>query len=554
MKKIDRYLFFGFIPPFIVTFFIALFVLIMQFLWTYIDDIIGKGTGLWLITELIFYLSISLFPMALPIAVLISSVMLMGNLAERYELASIKSAGVSLLRTMLPLVLLCSFIASFSYLCSNYIIPYANLKFKSRLYDIRKSKPTLSLEEGIFNYDFKGFVIHIGKKLEDNKSIEDVLIYDHNSYHKGRLSQITAKTGEMFTTDDKQFFVMNLYDGYQYQETEDKKGKDKTYPFMRTKFKEWNKVFDLSQFEMKRTNEELFQSHQTMLSIAQLRVAIDSIDLKLQGKREEFSTYMNNYFQDRKKFVKIDKKKEGKTETAKKGTENKNQKGQKTEDKKEAKKTAQPKKVVNKAPPKNTSFSKQQLDKQKIKKRVHTPKIIKQDIQQELYCYDSFLETLPVKEHRKISTKSESTIRNIYGQLQSTNRSLKGINYKRIKHVYELHLKYSMAIVCIVFLFIGAPMGAIVRKGGFGYPILIAIIFFIFFMVMTIFCKKFAEQQVMSANLAAWIPCLTLLPIGMILTFQAMNDRKFVSMDRITAFVKSVIAFFKKDKEQNTNE
>ena len=547
MKKIDRYLFFGFIPPFIVTFFIALFVLIMQFLWTYIDDIIGKGTGLWLITELIFYLSISLFPMALPIAVLISSVMLMGNLAERYELASIKSAGVSLLRTMLPLVLLCSFIASFSYLCSNYIIPYANLKFKSRLYDIRKSKPTLSLEEGIFNYDFKGFVIHIGKKLNDNKSIEDVLIYDHNSYHKGRLSQITAKTGEMFTTDDKQFFVMNLYDGYQYQETEDKKEKDKTYPFMRTKFKEWNKVFDLSQFEMKRTNEELFQSHQTMLSIAQLRIAIDSIDLKIQNKGKEFATYMNNYFQDRKKFVKTNQKKEDKAELAKKETEKKNQKEKekKTEHKKEVKKTTQPKKT-NKTNANKTSFSKQQIDKQKIKKRVHTPKIIKQDIQQELYCYDSFLETLPVKEHRKISTKSESTIRNIYGQLQSTNRTLKGINYKRIKHVYELHLKYSMAIVCIVFLFIGAPMGAIVRKGGFGYPILIAIIFFIFFMVMTIFCKKFAEQEVMSPNLAAWIPCLTLLPIGMLLTFQAMNDRKFLNIDRITVFVKSVYNYFRK--------
>ncbi len=298
---------------------------------------------------------------------------------------------------------------------------------------------------------------------------------------------------------------------------------------------------------MKRTNEELFQSHQTMLSIAQLRIAIDSIDLKIQNKGKEFATYMNNYFQDRKKFVKTNQKKEDKAELAKKETEKKNQKEKekKTEHKKEVKKTTQPKKT-NKTNANKTSFSKQQIDKQKIKKRVHTPKIIKQDIQQELYCYDSFLETLPVKEHRKISTKSESTIRNIYGQLQSTNRTLKGINYKRIKHVYELHLKYSMAIVCIVFLFIGAPMGAIVRKGGFGYPILIAIIFFIFFMVMTIFCKKFAEQEVMSPNLAAWIPCLTLLPIGMLLTFQAMNDRKFLNIDRITVFVKSVYNYFRK--------
>ncbi len=186
-------------------------------IWVYIDDIIGKGAGLLILMEILVYLSMSLIPMALPIAILISSVMVMGNLAERYELSSFKSAGVPLLRIMAPLMVVAGIVAAFSFYCSNYLIPVANLKFKSRLYDIRRQKPTLSLEQGVFNYDFKNYVIHIGDKGEDNKTISDVIIYDHQPINKDRPTLITAKTGEMYTTPDEKFFVMNLFNGTQYQ-------------------------------------------------------------------------------------------------------------------------------------------------------------------------------------------------------------------------------------------------------------------------------------------------------------------------------------------------
>jgi len=297
VKKIDKLLTSSFIAPFIATFFIALFVLIMQFLWTYIDDIVGKGAGLWIIVELLFYLSISLFPTALPIAVLISSVMLMGNLAENYELASFKSAGVPLLRVMAPLMAVTAVISLFSFFCSNNFIPIANLKFKSRLYDIRKQKPTLSLEEGVFNDDFKDIIIHIGKKGEDNVSIEDILIYDHSNYNRDRASIITAKRGEMYATDGQEYFVMNLYDGSQYQEMEASgTGREKNHPFMRTSFKEWTRIFDLGEFELNRTDERLFKSHQTMLSARQLVVAIDSIDHKIERKIDQLDNHISKYF------------------------------------------------------------------------------------------------------------------------------------------------------------------------------------------------------------------------------------------------------------------
>ncbi|MCB0533733.1 MAG: LptF/LptG family permease [Saprospiraceae bacterium] len=162
MKKIDKLLLSSFIGPFIVSFGIALFVLVMQFLWLYIDEIAGKGVSVFILIELIAYLSIATFPMALPIAVLIAGVMVLGNLAERYELSSMKSAGVSLIRIMRSMIIMAAGIAFFSYICSDFLIPIANLKFKSRLYDIRKQKPALTLEKGVFNEDFRQFVIRIG--------------------------------------------------------------------------------------------------------------------------------------------------------------------------------------------------------------------------------------------------------------------------------------------------------------------------------------------------------------------------------------------------------
>ena len=315
VKKIDRLVVTSFIAPFIATFFIALFVLIMQFLWTYIDDILGKGANLWILIELLSYLSMSLVPTALPVAVLISSVMVMGNMAENYELATLKSAGVPLLRVMFPLILITSVIAVFSFFCSNNIIPIANLKFKSRLYDIKRQKPTLNLEEGVFNDDFKNMVIHIGKKEDDNRTIHEVIIYDHNPYNNKKVCVITAKKGEMYTSTDQRFFIMNLFDGIQYQETKaNNTQKEKSYPFVRTSFKKWNKIFDLSEFDIKETNTELFESHQTMLSAAQLKVAIDSLDRVIQEKRDNLALRLNRSFRILKDSITTKQKEAAKKE------------------------------------------------------------------------------------------------------------------------------------------------------------------------------------------------------------------------------------------------
>ncbi|HRF40258.1 MAG TPA: LptF/LptG family permease, partial [Saprospiraceae bacterium] len=234
MKIIDRLLVQSFLPPFVVTFMIATFVLLIQILWVYIDDLTGKGLGFLLIAELLAYKCVSLVPMALPLAILISSVMVLGNLAEHYELSSLKSAGVSLFRVMGPMAAFGVVCAGVSYYCSDYLIPVSNLKFGSRMYDIQRQKPALRLDEGVFNDDFQGFAIRIGNKKGDGQGIEDVLIYDHKSSDEGSYNQINARSGKMFTSSDQKYFVMKLRDGHQYSEPRAGSRGSAASPFVRT--------------------------------------------------------------------------------------------------------------------------------------------------------------------------------------------------------------------------------------------------------------------------------------------------------------------------------
>ncbi|MCI5080658.1 MAG: LptF/LptG family permease, partial [Saprospiraceae bacterium] len=296
MKKLDRLLISSFIPPFMVTFAIAIFVLLMQILWLYIDDIAGKGLGFFILIELLAYKCVSLIPMALPLAMLISSVMVMGNLAEHYELSSFKSAGVSLRRVMAPLMFMGVLVTLSSYFCSNNLIPVANLKFGSRMYDIQQQKPALRLDVGVFNDDFDGYAIHIGDK-EGDSNIEEVLIYDHSEANRGRLGQIMAKEGEMYATDDGSYFVMNLREGHQYIETKPSGyGRNQNHPFVRTNFDSWQKVFDLSEFQLNRTNEELFKQNRSMLSTSQLAEAVDSLEYRIKKRERTMSNTVAGYF------------------------------------------------------------------------------------------------------------------------------------------------------------------------------------------------------------------------------------------------------------------
>jgi len=568
---------------------ISLFVLTMQYLWVHIDDIIGRGVGFFRLAEIVGYLSVSLFPMALPLGVLISSVMVMGNMSERYELTSMKSAGIPLVRIMMPLGVICFMIAIFSFLSSNYIIPFTNLQFKSRLYDIKNKKATLQLKGGQFNYDFKGFVIYIGKKDVNGRDLENVIIYDQDNSTSQGLSVTTGKSGEMFTVQNGKYFVMNLYDGVRNQETSRQyAGKNKSHPFVRTTFKKHHMVFDLSQFDEKETDQQLFKSHQSMKSIEELLVGIDSLDLKLEKRYRQLhkSVYRNFYLEmpkdtitfppiesQKKKAAKAKKDKEIKLRDSlaqssivvidtlknKASTETTNlAKTLKSEENTKSKAGIKSAGVPARSNTRSESARKEGLsasaayiaakdkstsptnNKAKPKNINPVIKYAEQKISKPLSEYSNMSETFPLKDRSQIFLKARNAARSIHSTVSSNYRSLDSEKEKKVKHIYILHSKLTNAFICFLFLFIGGPMGAIIRKGGFGMPLLISIGFFVSFIFLNLLFEKLAESFVLPATAAAWMPIFILTPVAILLTYQAMSDKQIISFDRISNFFNSL--------------
>lgn len=564
LKIIDRLLLKSFVGPFVVTFSIAIFFFLMQTLWFYIDDIVGKGLGFFFIIELLAYKCVSLIPMALPLAILISSVMVMGSLAEHYELSTMKSAGTRLLRIMRPLIFVGFASALLSYYCSATLIPLANLKFGSRMYDVQQQKPALRLDEGIFNDDFQGFSIHIGKKGTDGKTIKDVLIYDQSESAKGGYSQITAKEGQMFMAEEGRYFIMNLKDGNQYIEVTpggvtNNNGK---YPFVRTSFKQWTKVFDMNEFSLNRTNEELFTNNKSMMSIPQLAKAVDSMDLRLEDRRKSLSDQVRGYFTflPEDSLVLQYEATDVKTnaDTAQKAlwlhvndsTQNNNvAKDTSTSAPNTPAAVPVPKTIyrrlkLNVDPQTGQPLNDKQLaEVHKELDRREAEDSSNQSIATTASTFEgplapdtiqNFIEIFPAEKRLGYYDRAKTFALSMQNQAESTVRSLDAMKETQVKYAYEMWTKYSIAVVCIIFVFIGAPMGAIVRKGGFGYPILISIIFFMLFVILTIFCRKIAEAFVLPPAGAAWLPAIVLFPIGLILTLKAMNDSSLNLVEGIT--------------------
>jgi lipopolysaccharide export system permease protein len=501
-----------------------------------------------------------LVPMALPLAMLISSVMVLGNLAEHYELSSLKSAGISLLRVMAPMIIFGAMCTALSYYCSDYLIPVSNLKFGSRMYDIQRQKPALRLEEGVFNDDFQGFAIRIGDKKGDGQGIGNVIIYDHKSSDEGAYSHINARSGRMFTTPDQKRFVMKLHDGHQYVEPRPSGRGTASSPFIRTNFKTWTRAFDLSEFDLQRTNEELFKSNRSMLSIAQLQESVDSMAVQIEERRESVFKQLSAYISLPKKDTASVQPEEEDLVPAYTPAEQDTfepqlfadtgmQAGIKKINPGAIKQARPADTTVNNT---STGFSNPvQIPDQLVQTfrgSLQGPVPsgpgevgLMQNIDKPLASYGSFVETFDTTHQNRLIQTGTTLARSLLNQAESTATTLARMKKNRVKFIYELHTKYSFAAMCIVFLFIGAPMGAIVRKGGFGFPILISTIFFVLFIILTIFCRKIAEAFVTPAQVAAWIPCMIFIPIGTYLTLKAMNDSEIFRFERLNALIRRLI-------------
>ncbi len=495
----------GFIPPYLAAFLVAEFVLVMQFLWKYIDEIIGKGISFGVLIELVFYFAVTIIPLAIPITILISSVMVFGNLSERHELMSYKSAGISLFRIMGAGMAVAVLTALFSFFASNYLKPNANYQFLYRFNSIRKQKPSLSIEKGVFNNDFKGFVIRVGDKDENGSGISDILIYDHSARKNSNLvNVVSAKTGEMNSSEDGSYFVMKLYNGHQYHEEAPKldiEKKSRSYPMSRTKFKEWTKVFDMSQFELEALNINTDRKKYDLLNSWQLKTEIDTFQKKQDRIKEINFFKLPELFELEKKETKEVKKQENKAT------------------------------IENQSP--DSKFN-EKTREMAIAKERNRHKINRES--------KTFAQIVPLTDSSNVT----SLVQN-YGALENQKRYIKSAHINAIrdkdyffnrrqefrslqtyKNIYTLrrHQQFSWALVCIIFLFIGAPLGSIIRKGGYGYSLLVAIFFFMIFIILNILGEKMNKSKTLNPVLAAWLPALVLLPFAFIITIKAINDER----------------------------
>ena len=508
IKNLDKYIVKKIGPPFLVAFFISLFVLMMQVLMVYIKSILGKGVTNLELLELIGYLTVSLVPRALPLAILIAMVMVFGNLSEKYELATMKSAGISLKRILMPALAFGLTISALSYYCSNTIIPITNLKWMTRLSDIRNQKPALSLEEGVFNYDFGGYAIKISKRNDETGELSDIMIYDHKNVRQGVVNIITADRGIMYTTPDQQYLVMELFDGFQFQELKENRGQQKR-PTIRSRFDSYTKLFDMSQFELNKTDEERYKSLETMLSASQLMKGLDSLREVRQQILDAMTQTVRNF------------EKPSETDTARAKT------------------------------PSN-SISPSYQDRKNSVQEVDFSRYRSPD-DTDTAAVDSTQFPFPDSIRPWIfyfipPTKWNSTISRANGIATSRFNSQRSASFKTerlerstAKHYYELNTKFSTALMCFIFVLIGAPMGAIIRKGGYGYPLLVSIIFFMLYIVLFILTGQLSKSLTMNPVLAAWLPNAVLLPIGLYLSYKATQDSKFDGFQRLISVIKGWI-------------
>ncbi len=295
IKKIHLRLIKALIGPFIASFAITMFLFLMHFLWLYIDEIIGKGLSSWVFIKLLMLTTASLVPMALPLAVLLSALMAYGDLAEHFEIVAIKSSGISLLKTLLPNFIFITFIAIGAFFFVNYVIPRANLESKSLLWDVRNKKPAFNIEEGVFYDDIEGYSIKVGKKLADDESIEDIIIYEQK-YTSEQINVIKAKSGRMYLSANKKLLYFTLNNGIRYEEMTDQANYSTNNQSNTTSFEKQEMVFDLSALDLKKTEKELFKGDYRMQGLNDLNANIDSTEKDIEERNNFQKDYMKSYY------------------------------------------------------------------------------------------------------------------------------------------------------------------------------------------------------------------------------------------------------------------
>ena len=485
MKIVNKYLCKNFLGPFCLTFFVALFVLLMQFVWKWVDELVGKGLEVSIMLKLLFYAAVSLCSMAFPLAVMLASLMTFGNMGERYEIVALKSAGVSTRKMMTPLAFLTLLITILSFFVSDQIIPRASLKLRMLLYDIQEQKPALNIEEGVFYDGFDNYSILVGKKMPDGETVKEILIYDH-SRRQGNTSVTYAESGTMSVTPDKHYLIFTLNNGSYWDETSSMgvgRNKRTQLPLMRATFDKQYKRFDMSDFSMSKVDADLFEGHSSSMTNRQLSVQIDS--MKKQIREIEDNTvnlffgnlyYYNTYVRANEKY--------------------------------------------------RTQDSSSTLD----------------------------FAAIPPQYLSTILNHAENTSRSFIYSMQFNYTDASYRTSYMWSYQIELQRKYRLAVACLLFFFIGAPLGSIIRKGGIAIPLVFTVVFFVIYFALSVIGEKIAKGSTMPVWFGTWMSSFILLPLCVFLTYHATMDTAVLSPDTYAKWMDKIkhIKLFSKKRHEDS--
>ena len=476
MKIIYRYLFKKFLGPFCLTFFFALFILIMQFLWKYVDDLVGKGLEINIVLELLFYASGNCVIFATPLAVLLSSLMTFGSLGEQYEIIAMKPAGISIRKLISSLSIFIILIAFGSFWFSDNVAPKAYFKMRTLLRNIVNQKPTLNIMEGVFYDGFDNYIIRVGEKKGNN--IYDILIIDHTKY-QGNSTFTYAKSGKMETTNDETYMLFYLYYGFYWN---DGSYNSVNNPLSRSTFSEQYKRFDISSFKFERTNTDFNARSNSALPNAEIMKSVDTLKISIKQNNDNMVDAFTAACYNLRFFI---------------------------------------------------------LDSTFYKSSNPT------DTQ-----YDELTE-----QEKVLALNKFLSLKNDFKNGVSTNRENNKYFYKSIAaSLVEWHRKYVFAVACILFFFIGAPLGTIIRKGGIGVPLVITVVFFILYFMLTIFGEKLAKGGALSPWGGMWLSTFILIPICAFLTYQATVDSALLSSEELLKKIQQfkLKPLFSKKKNEST--
>ena len=474
MKTIHKLVLKAYLGPMVLTFFIVMFVLMMNIVWRYIDELVGKGLSAGIIIELMTYFMANMIPMGLPLSMLLAAIMTMGNLGENYELLAMKSAGMSLVKITKPLIILVSIVSVGSFFIGNDLVPSANKKLYSTLYDIRQQKQALEFQDGLFFNGIDNMSIRVSHQDPDTHLLHNVLIYD-NREANNNMNTILADSGYIRLSDDKRFLLVTLFPGETYEQTR------KSQWFTKSALR--HHIFDLQKqvirmegFAMERTDADLFNNSSTK-DISDLSHDIDSLEVKVNAA----TTTSYEPLLKEQIFVRD-----------------------------------------NSVLPQPDSL---RVDKSGYRDLAAADSVARLPMREKDKVWN-LARTLAKSSRNTFSSFDESTAKEALNQLYRSK--------------VEWHKKLSLPVSILIFFLIGAPLGAIIRRGGLGLPVVVSVIFFVIYYIISLTGEKLAKEGNWEAIYGVWLSTFILTPIAVYLTWKATNDSALLDTDWYAGRIKAL--------------